>query len=144
MVSGSGSGREWPKEDPYDMSFRRGYFKNREEAEKQIQSEFDRLKAEGKVSESLQTIVMSQSIDVGIKYLVYQSMIETREELRKMSDKSGKPIERSGLFLNYSNMIMQVTRALIQESLELEYDLALEFETIGEKLKKYKDRAGLK
>jgi predicted transcriptional regulator len=136
--------REWDKEDPYDMNFRSGYFKSREEAEKKIQQTFDKLKAEGKISESLQTAVMSDKIAVGIKYLVYQSMIDTRNEMYKMASKAGRPIDKGSLFLNYSNMMLQVVRALIQESLELEYDLALEFEMLNEKLKGYKDKMGFK
>jgi hypothetical protein len=136
--------REWDKEDPYDKNFMSGYFKSREEVEKKIQAEFDRLKAAGKVSESLQTAVMSSKIEIGIRYLVYQSMLDTRNEMQKMSNKSGHPIEKAALFLNYSNMMLQVVRALIQESLELEYELALEFEKMNEKLQGYKDKMGLK
>ena len=137
--------KEWPKEDPYDMSdLKRGYFKSREEAEKKMQEKFDRLKAEGRISESLQTAIMSDKIQLGIHYLVYQSMLDTREELGKMSARSGLPIEKNALFLNYSNMLLQVTKALIAEGLELEYDLALEFEKLNQKLKGYKDKMGLK
>ena len=134
--------KEWPKEDPYDMSFRN--FKSREEAEKYAQEKFDKLKAEGKVSESLQTAVMSDQIYIGIKFLAYQAMMDTRDEINKMGAKSGHPLAKGELFLNYSNMMMQVIRALIQESLELEYNLALEFETLGPKLQRYKDQMGLK
>ena len=136
--------REWDKEDPYDMNFRSGYFKSREEAEKQIQATFDKLKAEGKISESLQSAVMSDKINLGIKYLVYQSMMDTKDEMQKMAAKSGRVPDKASIFLNYSNMMLQVVRALIQESLELEYDLALEFEKLNEKLAGYKDKMGLK
>ena len=124
------------------MSFRN--FRSREEAEKWAQDRFDKLKAEGRVSESLETVVMSDRITVGIKYIAYQAMVDTMEEVDKMSAKSGHPILKGELFLNYSNMIMQIIRALIQESLELEYDMALDFETVGQKLKDYKDKIGLK
>jgi hypothetical protein len=87
---------------------------------------------------------MSSKIEIGIRYLVYQSMLDTRNEMQKMSNKSGHSIEKASLFLNYSNMMLQVVRALIQESLELEYELALEFEKMNEKLQGYKDKMGLK
>ena len=134
--------RDWPKEDPYDMSFRK--FRSREEAEKWAQEKFDKLKAEGKVSESLETVVMSDNITVGVKYLVYQAMVDTMEEVNKMSARTGRPVLKGELFLNYSNMMMQIIRALIQESLELEYDMALNFETVNHKLRGYKDKIGLK
>ena len=140
--------REWPKEDPYDISdLQNRGFKDREEAERLVQDRFDKLKAEGKIPESLHTAVMSDRVTVGIKYLVYQSMMEAHDQLRKMAQKAGRRydiMDKTSLFLNYSNMMMQVVKELIEESLRLEYELTLEFERFDDKLKDYKDKSGLK
>ena len=132
--------KEWPREDPYDIRFRRGQFQNREEAEKEMQAKFDKLKAEGKIPEALQGAIMSDETNRCIKNLVYQSMLETVEELGKLALKTGRAPERSALFLNFSNMTLQVMRTLIQEALELEYDLTLQMENVPEFLRKYKER----
>lgn len=140
--------KEWPKEDVNDVSdIRKKYFggipgRDRAEVQEEMQKDFDKLKAEGKIPESLHGMIMSDEIKLGIKFLIYQSMHDTRMAMNKMAEQHRSPVEKSQLFLNYSNMILQVVQYLLQESLEFQYKLVGDLEEISRELGKFKDRMG--
>jgi len=126
--------KEWPREDPYDVSeIRKTIFGSetgkKKEIEERMQNEFDKLKAEGKISESLHHAVMSKEIKMGIQFLIFQSIDETKNKMQEMTQKYRVSCDRSQLFLNYSNMIMQIIHVLIEESLSFEYKLLTELES---------------
>jgi hypothetical protein len=139
--------KEWPKEDPYDVDdIRKAFFSQekgrKEKIQEQMQKDFDKLKAEGKIPESLHGMLMSEEVKTGINFLVYCAIKETKDAMAEMAKKNHRQLERSELFLNYSNMIMQIIHALIEESLTFEYKLVSDLEDMHDNLYKYRDLLG--
>lgn len=139
--------REWPKEDINDVDdIRKKFFAtstgDRETAREQMQKDFDKLKAEGKIPESLHGFIMSEEIKLGVKFLVFQSMHDTKKAMTELAEKSRGQVDKPQLFLNYSNMILQVTHALIEESLKFQYELVGDLEEISRQLHGFRDRMG--
>jgi hypothetical protein len=135
--------KEWPKEDINDVAdIRKKYFGNaqdREKAQQEMQKDFDRLKADGKIPESLHGMIMSDELKLGIKFIIFQSMHDTEMVMREMAEKTKHPVDKSQVLLNYANMILQVVQILINESLEYQYKLLGDLEEIARELHKYRD-----
>jgi hypothetical protein len=136
--------RIWDKEDPHDVDdIRKKFFGtakgDRENVRENMQRDFDKLKADGKIPESLYGMLMSEEIKLGIKFLIYQSMHDTKNAMSELARKSHGQIDKPQLFLNYSNMILQVTHALIEESLTFQYKLVGDLEEISRELYKFRD-----
>jgi len=135
--------KEWPKEDVNDVSdIRKKYFDStgdRDKAQEEMQKDFDRLKADGKIPESLHGMIMSDELKLGIKFLIFQSMHDTEMVMKNMAEKTKHPVEKSQVLLNYANMILQVVQILINESLEYQYKLVGDLEEIARELHKYRD-----